>query len=276
MKLGYSLATASIFGLEQAFRSAEGLGLEFIELSWEFLEMTRLPPAEHVRTLVRATGVETTIHLPFVDLNLASPVPRVRRMSVMRVQGATEYAAEVGSSCGVLHSGQNHFYYPEAESDALAALRQSFAELQGSPIRIALENLPSNPRNIVRGPEALCSMSREFGFNNCLDFGHAHVEGQTGFGAQDTIQNYLDHLGEHIVHIHLHGNDGTADQHRATTEGTLDLERYAAFLREFPGTICLEVAGEAALERSVRHLKTLTQHDFHSHAPALRPVSRKL
>lgn len=265
MKLGYSPTTASILDLEQAFRVAERLDFEFIELSCELVEIApRVQTSGRVLELSRASGVGVTVHLPFVDLNLASLIPETRRVALERVQRGLDYAANVGARCAVLHSGQNPFYQPIAVSYAEEALRESFVALKQAEVPIALENLAVSRFDIIRGPTTLQRFSKEAGFANCLDIGHAFVEQHQSWrseeeGGKDLIQDYLDILGENIIHLHIHGNDGYADQHRPTSEGMIPFERYTELLSDFAGGICLEVAGgEGTLELSVKHLRGLT------------------
>ncbi len=259
MKLGYSPTTASVLELDEAFKLAFKLELDFIELAFELQEISAgtQPPAR-VGELSRATGVGVSVHLPFVDLNLASLIPKTRALAVERVQRGLDYAAAVGAHCGVLHSGQNPFYHPLAVPLAENALRASLAALHNN-VPVALENLALSRADFVRGPEALKSLSDEAGFATCFDFGHAFVEGCAEEEAGDAlIEHYLDTLGCNIIHLHLHGNDGSADQHLPTDEGRVPYARHAGFLSSFEGTACLEVAGgRDALARSVKHIRSL-------------------
>ena len=272
MKLGYSPTTASVLELDDAYRLAVELELEFVELAFELQEISaQTQPPARVLALSRATGVETTVHLPFTDLNLASLIPKTRALSVERVQRGLDYAAAVGARCGVLHSGQNPFYHPLAVPLAENALRASFAAL-GASVPVALENLALSRADFVRGPDTLQALADEAGFANCFDFGHAFVEGCTGAenaadacseggtrAGEALVARYLDVLGSRVIHLHLHGNDGSADQHLATDEGGVPYARYAGFLNAFGGTACLEVAGgKEALTRSVAHIRALT------------------
>ena len=277
MKLGYSPTTASVLELDEAFGLACELELDFVELAFELQEISALtqPPAR-VCELSRATGVGVSVHLPFVDLNLASLVPKTRALAVERVQRGLDYAAAVGAECGVLHSGQNPFYHPLAVPLAENALRASFAALR-SEVPVALENLSLSRADFVRGPEALRRLTLEAGFANCFDFGHAFVEGCTqevagetgGANAGDAlIGSYLDILGDSVVHLHLHGNDGSADQHLPTDKGCVPYARHAGFLGRFGGTACLEVAGDRdALARSVAHIRSLTVGPYAQASP---------
>lgn len=259
MNLGYSPSTASVLDLEDAFKLAAELDFHFVELAWEIFEI--LPDAgllERSAELSRATGVGITVHLPFVDLNLASLVPSARQNAVERVQRALEGATDLGALCGVLHTGQNALYHPLAASYAVKALEKSFADFT-EIIPIAVENLALSTKDLIQGPEALRDLTERAGFHNCLDFGHAYVEAGRA-GERDLTERYLETLGERIIHLHVHSNDGGADQHRPLSEGTLPYHRYANFLRGFSGTVCLEVTGGAeGVRSSAQHIRTLVE-----------------
>lgn len=256
MRLGYSPTTAGLYALEDGFRLADELGLEFIELDCGAQEaLPDLQPPQRVKELSHATGVGATAHLPFIDLNLASLIPVARRTAVERTLRGLEAAA--GAGCAVLHSGQFPFWLPNAKESAFTALEQSLLELHAPPVPIALENIAPSQTTLIRGPGKLREVTRRAGFRNCLDFGHAFLECPSERG-EDSITDYIRTLGSDIIHLHLHGNDGATDQHLPTDEGALPYQRYAGYLRNFPGTICLEVTGGAdAVRRSVNHLRVL-------------------
>ena len=259
MKLGYSPSTASILDLEDAFKLAAELDFHFVELAWEIFEI--LPDAdllERTAELSRATGVGVTVHLPFVDLNLASLVPSARQNAVERTQRGLDGAAELGAICAVLHTGQNSVYHPLAVSYAVKALEKSFAALTQS-VPIAVENLALNVQDLIHGPEALRDLTEMSGFHNCFDFGHAYVEAQRT-DESDLTERYFETLAGRIVHLHVHSNDGSADQHRPLSEGSLPYHRYTELLRNFSGTLCLEVTGaEKGVRESAMYLRTLVE-----------------
>ena len=264
MNLGYSPSTASVLDLEDAFKLAHELDFTFVELAWEIFEI--LPDAgllERAKELSRATGVGISVHLPFVDLNLASLVPSARKNAVERVKRALEEAAGLDAICGVLHTGQNALYHALAVSYAEKALAKSFAEFS-EVVPVAVENLALSKQDLIRGPEALRDLTENAGFHNCLDFGHAYVEaGRTG--EKGLTERYFEVLGERIIHLHVHSNDGVTDQHRPLSEGTLPYHRYANFLRGFSGTVCLEVTGGAeGVRSSATYLRTVVEGLAHT------------
>ena len=270
MKLGFSPFTNRLTPLDEAYRLAVDLNLDFIELAWDVMELdARTQPAREVVSLSRVTGVACTIHLPFVDLNLASLMPGVAENSVTRVQRALDYAAHVDARVGVLHTG----FVPARLPILLAAGRERLLESLSrlpSTVPIALENLALGYEDLLRGPEELAGVTTAAGvdFFNTLDFGHAVMEGSVtdalegrsagGLSAGHArLKDYVSGLGR-IAHLHLHDNDGSADQHLPIGRGSINFLAHAGFLAAFPGTACLEIAGDGnAVRESVTALRAL-------------------
>lgn len=270
MKLGYSSMTAGFYDLDEAFRLATDLELDFVELTYDVGSF--LPASQkvaRVNELSRATGVTTTLHLPFIDLNIASLVKTARCAAVDQTLRALEYAEAINAQCGVLHTGTYFIYQPVPKDAAYEALLMSLSRLKESPVKIALENLGLYIDSLVRDPDGLKTITNAAGFYNCLDFGHAFIE-QTrpwhnpSLTRRDLIQDYIDTLGNRIIHLHLCNNDGQSDMHTATPDGNIAYGRYADFFTNFKGTICLEVAGgKDSVTRSAQHLRSLIKVPVH-------------
>lgn len=255
MKLGFSPVSAAMLDLDAAFRLAAELELDFVELSFDLHEvLPDLQSVEQVRELSAATGIGSTLHLSYVDLNLSSLVPAARRTAIDRTLRGLEFAEAVGSTCGVLHTGMNWVPFEQARMLASAALQESLSELEGSSVPIALENLVLTQADVVRNGEELAEITRRHGMANCLDFGHANIEARAS--GQETIPGYLESMN--LIHLHLHNNHGEQDEHLPTDQGTLDYSQILPQLSGFQGTACLEIStGEAGVRQAVKHLRSL-------------------
>lgn len=256
MRLGFTPTTAGMLELEAAFRLAESLTLDFIELSADLHEIApALQEPARVRELCRHSGLGVTVHLSYVDLNLASLIPAARRTAIERTLRGLEFAHQVEASCGVLHTGRHYLRHPLADQLVAEALSESLAALQGSAVPVALENLVLDEDDYLRTPEELAQLTRQFNLANCLDFGHAHIESRAS--GEDRLGRYLKELK--VIHLHLHNNHGASDEHLATPEGTIDYRQYREFLRGFAGTACLEITTAEGVGASVRHLRELLE-----------------
>jgi sugar phosphate isomerase/epimerase len=170
-----------------------------------------------------------------------------------------EYAQAVGAEAAVLHSGQQYLVNAQAHALGWQALEASLSEIAGSGINVVLENLALSPDDLVRTPEELRDLSDRYGLRNCLDTGHAYLQGRReGF---DAIGRYLEVLGARIDHLHLHNNRGLHDEHLPTDRGAIDYTPLARYLREFTGTICLEIgdSGYEGVRASLAHMHRLSE-----------------
>jgi sugar phosphate isomerase/epimerase len=79
-----------------------------------------------------------------------------------------------------------------------------------------------------------------------LDVGHAHAAGP------GTLPALLEQFGDRLVHVHVHDNDGTADQHLPLGDGTLDVDGAARALRaqHYDGLVTIEVFDDDGRQRS--------------------------
>jgi sugar phosphate isomerase/epimerase len=264
MKLGFSNATAGIYNLDQAFRLAVSLGLDFVELNYDTCDF--LPQAQspfEIRSLVQHTGIGVSVHLPFIDINIASLIPLVRKASVEQTLRGLDFAETVHASCAVLHTGKHFIYQPVPLQVSLEALHSSLNALEGSSVPIALENLALYTDGLIREPEMLHSLTQAHHMKNCLDFGHALIESTQNWRSdslrgENLIQKYINVLQHDIVHLHLCNNNGIDDLHDPTPQGVIQYDHYADYLNPFSGSICLEVAGgQDAVRRSVEHIRSL-------------------
>ena len=250
--------------MDEAFRLASDLSLDFIELTYDVCDfLPDAQPAHRVKELVQATGITVSVHLPFIDLNIASLITEARLAAVEQTRRGLEYAATVNAEVGVLHTGTVFVYQPRPLSDAVDALLTSLSELPNVGVPLALENLGLYVDGLIREPQMLLELTQQAGAHNCLDFGHAHIEATRPWrtsATSDPVQGYIDTLGGSIIHLHLCNNNGSDDLHTATSEGTLRFETYRDYLSTFEGTVCLEVAGgRGSVQKSAQHIRSLVQ-----------------
>ncbi|GEM83692.1 sugar phosphate isomerase/epimerase family protein [Meiothermus hypogaeus] len=246
MKLGFSPLTAGL-SYPKSFDLAAQLGL-FLEITYDQHEMDpRLPGARELAEMGRAAGVGFTLHLPFVDWNIASLVPPMQRLSLERTQRAILFGAEIGAECGVLHTGLVPLRLPEAVAQAHRLLNSTLEKLELA-IPVALENLGLFQTDLLETPAELLALLEahpRYGF--CLDVGHAQI--QQGPSGPQTYQRLL---GHRLIHLHLHDNHGHQDEHLPCGMGTVDWAWVREALGGFAGTATLEVTGgEAGVRQSV-------------------------
>lgn len=257
MRLGFSPAAGRMLDLEGCYRLAAELELDFIELSHDVHEIApALQDVGLVRELAAATGVGATVHLSYVDLNLASLSPTARRAAVDRTLQGLEYAHAVDAHCGVLHPGRVYIRHPLVDPLVLEALDASLAALRGSDVPVALENIALSADDAAPDPALHRDFTVRHGLGNCLDFGHAFI--QENREGRPLTEEYLKTMTPQLIHLHVHNNHGATDEHLPTDEGGIDYAGLIGHIADFDGTICLEIAtGEAGIRATVAHLRGL-------------------
>jgi sugar phosphate isomerase/epimerase len=256
MRLGFSPITAGILDVDVAWRLADELRLDFVELSADLHEaLPALQTPERIRALQRATGIGASVHGSYVDLNLASAMPLARANAVERTLRGIDFAASVAAIALIVHSGRTTLSHPIADDLAHAAQRASFAALPRGGTPIAIENLALDPLDLLRGPEALRALCDEHDLLSCFDVGHAFVE-----GGEAAIGSYLDALEGRIHHLHLHDNRGIHDDHEPFGVGTIPYGAFVARLAATNAAATLEIAhGEAAVRAAVARWRELLE-----------------
>ena len=258
MRVGFSPVTAQILDLAQAFGLARETGLDLVELSYDAHEaVPHIQAVETVKALTAETGLALSVHLSYLDLNLAALSPSARRSGIERTIEGMRYAEEVGAEVGVLHTGkvpyENAMIRGAAMDNLATSLEAIRKETSGMRCRLALENL-AFPGDLLKTVDDLDQTCQAFDLGVTLDFGHAMIQ-----GGLEAIRAYLDRFNGRIWHLHIHSNHGSNDDHLPIDEGVIDYYRYAEFLKKYDGPACMEIAGGGAdgVRRSARKIREI-------------------
>jgi len=176
---------------------------------------------EQIAAWLRDFGLKLTdLHASAgVEKSWGSPREYERRAGVELVVNRMDMARRLGSDVIIMHlaARPKDDEPPAARRDAL---RRSLEELRPHArrcgVRIAIENGDFDAIERLLGeyePEFL---------GLCYDSGHGNVAG-------DGLDR-LEGLKHRLISIHLHDNDGSADQHKLPFSGTVDWPRLARIL----------------------------------------------
>lgn len=189
-----------------------------------------------------------TVHAPVADINIASENEHLRRAAVGVLGDLAGVCDRIGAERLVVHPG--HIWGEEMREFAQAALGRSLDDLaavqQEVSVRFVVENMGAWDICFFRSPEFLNRLAdRNLDF--ALDVGHAHVNGN--------LESFLERGG--AIHVHLHDNCKSRDDHLACGDGDIDFHRVMAALP--PGvTKVVEPNTFQDYERSLEHLKGLS------------------
>ncbi|MBF0169555.1 MAG: sugar phosphate isomerase/epimerase [Nitrospinae bacterium] len=201
-----------------------GLNLE-VHAFWRELEDF---PAETLAAIdaARGEGMRVSLHAPFIDMAPGADDPLMREATLARFAQAALLARRLGAVSVVVHPGWDRRRYWGDDDGYVTRAAATFSTLMEltEPVgcTVALENIYECEPTLLRRVIDAVGHPR---FGHCFDAQHFNLFGR-GYG----VERWLDVLGDSIVHLHLHNNDGTDDQHQGMRSGTFDYELFFPLL----------------------------------------------
>jgi sugar phosphate isomerase/epimerase len=208
-----------------------------------------------LKEVAKKHNIEYSIHAPFADVNLASPIKPMLNVSLKRVKQSISHANTLGAKLVVIHPGAHtgisSFYPGEDWKQNIQSLQEIYAYAEDRGVNIALENLPAKYWFLLSSPADFSRFYKETGLSIgiVLDLGHAHLEGQ--------IEPFFNQLADKIVHIHASNNDGSDDQHNGLEDGTINYQNFAENLKKIGYDKWVMVESSRKVPESLQKLKEL-------------------
>jgi sugar phosphate isomerase/epimerase len=148
-------------------------------------------------------------------LSLASTDPETRAYTVSETERALHVARRIPMTALVTHLGVPRTQRTPG-SDSRAAARRSIEELLRTAeplgVQIAVEVIPNE---LSRAGSIVHFIEDDLdGVGICLDFGHAHLDGD--------VLDAVETVSEHLIATHVHDNNGRTDDHLLPFQGTID------------------------------------------------------
>ena len=259
MKIGITEGSYLYYGVREGAKMARAHGYEcfdfggFIHTETDFF---RLPEAEfraelmQRRRLVESEGISFwQAHAPWCcpERDLTEEGRAEQLECYLKAVRGTGY---LGAECFVIHAimpyGMNSPENPERMRDINAAFMGRLAEeaKEYGVKHICVENLPFPALPINHTPQCLDfakRMNKETNsdiFKVCLDTGHSNFCGEKPADAVRLLGK------EYLGALHVHDNNGKADQHLRPGFGNIDWEDFSDALAEigFEGCVSFETA----------------------------------
>ena len=208
-----------------------------------------------LKEAAKSFNLTYTLHAPFADVNIASPVKPLLDASMKRLTQSLANANAIDAKMWVFHPGQRTGigqFYPGADFKQMCqSIQKVYAVAEEYGINISLENLPAKYWFLMNTPEEFQKMYKETNLpiGITLDLGHANLEGQ--------IQPFFNLLADKIVHIHASNNDGSEDQHFGVEDGNIDYNWFAETLNKIGYDKTVVVESMHKVPQSIRKLKQL-------------------
>jgi sugar phosphate isomerase/epimerase len=208
-----------------------------------------------LREAAKSYNLTYSLHAPFADINIASPVKPLLNASLKRLTQSLSNANAIDAKMWVFHPGQRTGigqFYPGADFKQMCqSIQRLYSEAEEYGINISLENLPAKYWFLMNTPEEFQKLYKEINLpiGITLDLGHANLEGQ--------IQPFFNQLADKIVHIHASNNDGSDDQHFGVEDGNIDYNWFAETLKKIGYDKTVVVESMHKVPQSIQKLKQL-------------------
>ncbi|MGQ9531044.1 MAG: sugar phosphate isomerase/epimerase family protein [Candidatus Bathycorpusculaceae bacterium] len=208
-----------------------------------------------LKDIGKSYGLKYSIHAPFADINIASPSNIMLRTMLKILEKSIANANSLDAYMWVFHPGLKtgiSMFYPNMDwiqNCKTARLLLKVANNYG--VKIAIENVPEPYPFLIKSVEDFVKFYEEIGDDIGLTFdvGHANLNGQ--------IENFLKTFKDKIVHVHLHDNDGKADQHLGIGYGTINWGNVANLFRKISYDNVLIVESVEHVEESMQKIRRM-------------------
>ena len=149
-----------------------------------------------------------------------------------------DFAHQLGAGTLVLHPVCLGLQVPDDRPDWPEIIRiADYAAKFG--VCLAVENIFDSVWCLDRILEEIGDDPEETNVGICIDVGHAMMSKDAG---RESVCNYLDRYASQLLHLHLHDNAGTCDEHLVPGQGAVDWPRVLAKIDaiSFAGTAVVE------------------------------------
>ena len=149
-----------------------------------------------------------SVHMPYDEIDVdTTPMDAI----VSRMVKWLDFAHEIGAGIAVFHTLKGGSGYDVN----VEFFKRIAKEALDRGVRVAVENRLE--RNVFGAkPSELKSLLEGVGedMGICLDVGHANIN--------NNLRQFLETLGDRIIELHIHDNDGQRDLHKPPYTGTVD------------------------------------------------------
>ena len=256
MKVGLSTLYCFEMPFEDVLKELETVEAETVEIVDDGRHSLDEARVEQLKKIIKKKGFATSVHAPFIDVNIALPSEAARASVLARLKRSLQFTSELGSNYWVFHPGLyagNSHSTPALDWELnLESVRELLSAARKLGVEPTIENGLHPLPFVCKTADDFVRFFRDLGETSLgvtFDLGHANVNGQ--------IDEIFQKLPKRIVHAHLHDNHGANDEHLGIEDGNIDWHKTVADFRRigFKGTLVVESAKNA--KESVQKLRAL-------------------
>ena len=197
------------------------LKIEVLEILEDWKDRINQSRVKRLREIKRSNDILFTVHSPILDVDIAASNARFRILSTRMIMESILHASEIEAELVVVHPGIHsplQHLIPKINWDLnRESLRKIIAYGEDLGVTVTVENMPVNTPCFLQTVEEFQTLANEgLPLYITLDVGHANTVSQ--------LQPFLEFMKDRILHIHLHDNKGSNDDHMVVGAGTIDWE----------------------------------------------------
>ena len=197
------------------------LKIEVLEILEDWKDRINKNRVKRLREIKRSNDILYTVHSPILAVDIATSNARIRALSTRLIMESILHASEIEAELVVVHPGMHsplQHLIPKINWDLnRESLRTIIAYGEDLGVTVTVENMPVNTPCFLQTVEEFQTLANEgLPLYITLDVGHANTVSQ--------LQPFLEFMKDRILHIHLHDNKGSNDDHMVVGTGTIDWE----------------------------------------------------
>jgi len=206
------------------------VNVPYVEILDEGLHRLNARRVETIRKIAKFKNFELTLHAPFVDMNIASPNPILRRTILRQLEKSIHYASQLNCRLWIFHPGKRtgvSEFYPGLDWQLnLESTHYLLEVARRHGVEITVENVPEPFPFLMKSVADFSRFYNDFDGDIGLTFdvGHANINHQ--------VLEFIQQFSKKIVHIHVSDNDGTFDFHRGIGYGNADWEKIVSAIKK--------------------------------------------
>ena len=272
MKLGASLLLnfQGLISIPEFINQISFMELTVAELVAEppycFIDSIDSRQREEIALTAQNLAIELTIHATFSDINIAAINPNVRDFAVNEIKKCIDFASEINSKLVTIHPGNygavGLSYKEKTTEFNFESIEKIVNYAEEQKIKIGLENMPTMPGEQFAdrfSPKELSNIAKKINnkyFGITWDVGHSNT-------MDYCLEEFYNNCKEHLIHLHLHDNDGPGegwrDLHLELGKGTIKWAELFTILKSnnYNSTMVFELNSWEQVENSMNYIREL-------------------
>ncbi len=260
MKIGISTYTKFNLSVKEFLDFVSQLNLDPVELKLDDVELIKYLTSSSIDDLLKTLSrydFKYLVHAPYIGVNLSIINNVMGKAAVKVMEKTLQLASYINAEIVTIHVGRFSKDYPLrylslAVEKAVSRLKKIVKEAENIGVTVSVENShKAEDVSIAAFPEQIEYIVQRTSCRFTYDIGHANTFTDPSI--------FIDQLGEYIVNVHIHDNNGERDEHKVVGDGNINFKLILNKLKRlrYNGPMVIEVHSLRDIERSVEAISKL-------------------